>query len=52
MHLTTIKWLMLHSYPVRYLAEHHITLLGTNSFQWPTGVPYSFAKSRETLQYT
>jgi hypothetical protein len=35
-----------------YLAEHHITLLGTNSFQWPTGVPYSFAKSRETLQYT
>ena len=35
-----------------YLAEHHITLLGTNTFQWPTGVPYSFAKSRETLEYT
>ena len=36
----------------RYLAEHHITLLGTNTFQWPKGVPYSFAKSRETLEYT
>jgi hypothetical protein len=35
-----------------YLAEHHITLLGTNTFQWPKGVPYSFAKSRETLEYT
>ena len=35
-----------------YLAEHHITLLGTNCFQWPKGVPYTFAKSRETLEYT
>jgi hypothetical protein len=35
-----------------YLAEHHITLLGTNCFQWPKGVPYSFAKARETLMYT
>lgn len=61
-----------------YLAEHHITLLGTNTFQWPKGVrdalcrqlpqpcsgapsargsalspqvPYSFAKSRETLEH-
>ena len=36
----------------RAVAEHHITLLGTNTFQWPKGVPYSFAKSRETLEYT
>ena len=35
-----------------YLAEHHITLLGPNCFQWPKGVPYTFAKSRETLEYT
>ena len=34
-----------------YLAEHHITLLGTNTFQWPVGVPYSYNKTRETLTY-
>lgn len=30
-----------------YLAEHHITILGNNPFQWPVGVPYSFGKSPE-----
>ena len=34
-----------------YLAQHHVTVLGTNTFQWPVGVPYSFAHSRETQQY-
>ena len=24
---------------------------GTNTFQWPEGVPYSYARSRETQQY-
>ena len=35
-----------------YLAQHHITVLGTNTFQWPSGVPYSFAHSEETQLYT
>eukprot|EP00658_Telonema_sp_P-2_P011572 TRINITY_DN14420_c0_g1_i2.p1 TRINITY_DN14420_c0_g1~~TRINITY_DN14420_c0_g1_i2.p1 ORF type:complete len:489 (-),score=107.93 TRINITY_DN14420_c0_g1_i2:58-1524(-) len=34
-----------------YLAQHHVTPLGTNTFQWPTGVPYSFAHSRETQEF-
>ena len=30
-----------------YLAQHHITVLGANLFQWPAGVPYSYAHSPE-----
>ena len=28
-----------------HIAQHHVTILGTNAFQWPSGVPYSFPKS-------
>eukprot|EP00164_Ancoracysta_twista_P012158 GFYU01018997.1.p1 GENE.GFYU01018997.1~~GFYU01018997.1.p1 ORF type:complete len:906 (+),score=224.67 GFYU01018997.1:40-2718(+) len=34
-----------------YLAEHHITILGANTFQWPEGLPYSFAVNPEMQEY-
>jgi hypothetical protein len=34
-----------------WLAEHHITLLGTNTFQWPKGLPYNFADNPDVVTH-
>lgn len=33
-----------------YIAEHHITLLGVNIFNWPDGLPYDYPYNPEVVE--